>query len=73
MKKPIDQVLNEIIGIFGGFFVGHCIYVVWNRIMHPDIYAAQSAPWYTSILLWGAVTAVVLLTILIIKWLIRKK
>lgn len=73
MLKKINQILNTIIGAFIGVFIGHGIYRLWDFKSHPDLYAMQSAPWYTSILLWGIVTVVIVVIAVIIKLIIRKK
>ncbi len=73
MLKKVNQLLNTIIGAFVGVFIGHGIYVFRDFKTHPDLYAVQSAPWYTSILLYGSVTAVVLVIAMILKWIIRHK
>ena len=71
--RMFNQILNTIIGAFVGVFIGHGIYVFWDFKAHPDLYAMQSAPWYTSIIFYGIVTVVVLTAAIIIKLIIRKK
>ena len=71
--KTLNRILNTIMGAFVGVFIGHGIYVFWDFKAHPDLYAMQSAPWYTSILLYGIATAVVLVLAIIIKLIIRQK
>ena len=73
MLKKINQTLNIVIGIFTGVFLGYSIFKLYDFKTHPEIYAIQSASWYTSILLYGAVTIVVVAIILIAKYIIRKK
>lgn len=55
-----------------GVFVGHGLYIVWDYNTHPGLYAMQSAPWYTSILVYGVYAAVVLLLGIVLKLMIRK-
>ncbi len=71
--KTLNWILNIIIGTAVGVFIGHGIYVFWDYKVHPDLYAVQSAPWYTSILAAGIETAVVLVIAIIIKLIIRQK
>lgn len=71
--RRLNQIMDVILGSFLGIFVGHSIYECWNYYAHPDWYARQSAPWYSSILLYGAFTCAVLLIVLVCKWLIRRK
>ena len=58
-------------GAFVGVFIGRGIHVFWNLKARPELYAMQSAPWYTSILEYGAVTLVVLLICVVIKAIIK--
>ena len=71
--KRLNTILNTIIGAFIGVFIGHGIYVVWNFKTRPELYAMQSAPWYTSILVYGVFTVVVLLICFVIKAIIKYK
>ncbi|MBO5281984.1 MAG: hypothetical protein J6B43_02470 [Lachnospiraceae bacterium] len=71
--KKLNHILNIIIGAFGGAFIGHGIYIVWDFKTNPKLYAMQSAPWYTSILVYGVFTLVVLLVCIVIKAIIRHK
>ncbi len=70
--KRLNQFLNILIGAFVGVFIGHGIYVYWDFKTHPDLYAAWSAPWYTSILVYGAFTLVVVVVAVIAKIIIKK-
>lgn len=56
-----------------GVFIGHGIYVLWDFKTHPGLYAMQSVPWYTSILVYGVSTVVVLLICIAIKAVIKHK
>ncbi|MBD5450756.1 MAG: hypothetical protein HDR28_11565 [Lachnospiraceae bacterium] len=69
----VNSILNIIIGAFIGVFIGHGIYVFWDYKTHPDLYAMQSAPWYTSILVYGLFTIVTLIVGIMIKLIIRHK
>ena len=73
MLRKINSILNIIIGSSIGVFVGHGIYVYWDYKTHPDLYDMQSAPWYTSILVYGLFTIVVLIAGIIIKLIIRRR
>ena len=65
--KKLNKMLNIIIGAVMGVFVGRGLYVAWNFKTHPEFYAMQSAPWYTSILVDGVFTLIVLLICIVIK------
>ena len=73
MLKKLNYFLNIIIGSFIGVFIGNGIYVFWDYKTHPDLYAMQSAPWYTSIFVNGIVTLILLAVVVITKLIIRKK
>ena len=65
--KKINNFLNNFMGAFTGIFIGRSIYVIWNYKTRPELYAMQSAPWYTSILVDGVMTLVVLMICLLLK------
>lgn len=65
--KKLNHMPNIIIGSVIGAFIGRCLYIVWNFKTHPELYAMQSAPWYTSILVDGAVALAVLLICIVMK------
>ena len=71
--KKLNTTVNTTIGAFLGAFIGYGIYVVWNFKTRPELYAMQSAPWYTSILVYGAFTIVVLLICFVIKAISKRK
>ena len=71
--KKLNTIVNTTIGAFVGAFIGHGIYVVWNFKTRPELYAMQSAPWYTSIMMYGAFTIVVLLICFVIKAISKRK
>lgn len=71
--KKLNNLLNIIIGVFIGVFIGHGIYIFWDYKTHPEIYASYSAPWYTSILVYGVFTVVVVFIAAVIKLFIKKR
>ena len=73
MLKKLDSILNIVMGSFVGVFLGHGIFVFWDYKTHPGLYAMQSAPWYTSILVNGVFTAALLAVAAIIKLIVQKK
>ena len=72
MKKA-NHIVNIIMGSLMGAFVGRSLCIVWRFKTHPELYAMQSAPWYTSILVHGAFTFVILLICFVIKAVIKHK
>lgn len=73
MGNRWNQILNIATGSSVGVFAGHGIYVFWDYKTHPGLYAMQSAPWYTGILVYGIVTIAVLIAAVITKRILRKK
>lgn len=73
MLKRISQLLNIIMGTFCGVFIGYGIYVYWHYRKYPGLYQTNSAPWYTGILLYGAILLIVLAVCLVLKWIVRKR
>ena len=71
--KKWNMNLNTIIGSFFGVFIGHSMYRYFDYKKHPGLYEIQSAPWYTSIQIYGLATFVVIFIAIILKFLIKKK
>ena len=65
--------LNIIIGSFVGVFIGHSMYIFFDYKKHPGLYEIQSAPWYTSIQIYGLGAGIVIFIAIILKFLIKKK
>ena len=74
MKKTerIRQLLNIVMGSALGVFVGRTAYTCWDYAARPQLYATQSAPWYTGVLVQGAATAAVVLVVLSVKAILHK-
>lgn len=73
MLRKLNCFLNIVIGSFIGVFIGFGIYKFWHFKTYPNLYVMQSAPWYTELLLDGALVAVVVVVCIILKLIIRKK
>lgn len=73
MLKRINTILNTIIGAFIGVFIGRTIFTIWQYFKYPEMYMANSAPWYTSIIVNGLFTVAVVVIALLIKLLIKRK
>ena len=73
LYKRINAFLNCVIGAFAGVFIAESIFTYWDFKTHPKIYEVTSAPWYTSIILFGTITLAIILVALIVKFIIRKK
>lgn len=59
MHKKIIWLSNIVMGGFVGTYIGYAIYLWWDYSKNPGLYALQSSPWYTNILLYGIATAVI--------------
>ena len=55
-----------------GVFVGYSGYTFYDYKKYPDLYAMRSAPWYTEIEMLAIFTALVVVILLIIMWMIKK-
>ena len=73
MLRKLNCFLNIVIGSFIGVFIGFGIYKFWHFKTYPNLYAMQSAPWYTELLLYGSMVAVVVVVCIILKLIIWKK
>lgn len=73
MRDKINTFLNCLMGAFFGVFLARSVYTYWDYKTHPELYAVSSAPWYTTILLYGIVSSGVILTAFIAKLMIGKK
>ena len=72
MLKRINRLLTIITGTSVGVFLGHGLSIYWHHRNYPDLYRTYSAPWYTSILLYGVILLIVLAVCLIAKVILRK-
>ena len=63
--SKIRLILKTIIAAAVGYFIGKTAYVCWHYANHPEQYAAQSAPWYTSILVSALVSACIVIAALL--------
>ena len=73
MRKKINQILNIIMGSFIGIFIGSGLYKYWHFRKYPYLYAVQSAPWYTGILINGLLVLVLLAVCMIVKVILMEK
>lgn len=69
--KKIRNLCNIVMGGFTGTLIGYSLYILWDYRAHPLRYAVQSAPWYTGIVLYGALTLAVLLVCAVVKGICR--
>lgn len=73
MLRKLNYFFNIVIGSCIGVFIGFGIYKFWHFKTYPNLYAMQSAPWYTELLLDGTLVAVVAVVCIILKLVIGRK
>lgn len=71
--KKLYNILKMILWCFIGVFVGSSIYQYYDYKVHPGLYLVQSAPLYLAVMVRGIFTAVIVVVILAVMWIIRKK
>ncbi len=71
--KKWNNFLNILMGAALGAWLGRAAYLYWEYRTYPGLYAMQSAPWYTGLIIWGIVAAMVILAALLGKLFIRKR
>ena len=71
MRKQWNKVLNLIMGGAIGIFVGYALLQIRDYKTNPQIYMFNSAPWYTGILVYGAMTLGVLALCAVVKWILK--
>ena len=72
--KKWNSTLNTIMIISVAVTITRTIVdYIYLIILRPDMYAITSFPWYTTSLLYGAITLVLLLVCVVIKVIIRYK
>ena len=69
--KKVNRVLHTIMNTVVAFFICRSVFYIWDYIAHPEVYAVQSAPWYTAMLLLGIYTLFVGVVCSVIKALIK--
>lgn len=73
MLKKWNNILNIVMGSLSGVFIGRVIFVCWDYKTHPGLYAMQSAPWYTGILVSGIYTLIALAITAAVKRIVQKQ
>lgn len=73
MLEKLNYILNIVIGSLIGVFIGQGLYDFWDYRARPGLYAMQSAPWYTGILVRGVFTLAALIVAVIIKLVVRSR
>lgn len=70
--KFLYKLLKNLICATAGLFSGYALYEILFYRNHPEIYAMNSAPWYTNILVYGAAALVICLVLGAVMWILKK-
>ena len=70
MKKA-SKVLSYIIAAVIIGFLLHCAFKFWDFKSNPHLYAMQSAPWYTGILIDGCLSLGVIFICIVSKLVLK--
>ena len=76
MKKAvwltIKKILSIITGVSIGCYIGRVIWIIADYKAHPELYIANSAPWYTPIIVasifWSIVILVEVIALLFTRY-----
>lgn len=73
MKNRILKLLKVFMWVMIGVFCADTIYRIYEYKKYPELFAAQSAPWYTDIIFFGIVTVVIVALCLLLRWIVGKR
>ncbi len=71
--KQLDSFLHTLLWFAPGMFAGIARETYLDVQNHPGLYEMQSAPWYTKLLLHGAVCLIVMVAAWVLRRMIRKR
>ncbi len=71
--KQLDSFLHTLFWFAPGMFAGIALETYLDVQNHPGLYEMQSAPWYTKLLLHGAVCLTVMAAAWVLRRIIRKR
>ena len=66
MKRFLQIAMRAVIIASIVVFIGSCIYQYTDYKQHPEIYMLNSAPWYTGLLIQGAISLLIVLICIIV-------
>lgn len=55
MEEKIQKGIKVVLGLALGVFIGRSLWLRQDVMSHPELYEANSAPWYTPLLLEGGI------------------
>ena len=76
IKKPvwnsIKKALSIILGVSVCYFIVRVIWIIVDYKTHPELYLANSAPWYTPIIVasafWGTIISLEIIVLLFARY-----
>ena len=71
-KQKLYNVLKTVFWCVIGAFIGSTLYTCYDYHARPGLYALASAPWYTSIVLHGILTAIACAVLLVAMVVVKK-
>ena len=72
-KKKLYATLKTVFWCVIGGFIGPTLYTCYDYHARPGLYALASAPWYTSIVMHGILTAIAAAVLLAAMYMVKKK
>ena len=67
----VKRILNIVIGVSAGCLIGRVLWIIVDYNAHPDLYAPDSSPWYTQIIValvfWGVAILLEVLALLFVR------
>ncbi len=73
MKEKIEKVVRVVLGLGLGVFIGRSLWLWRDVSARPELYEANSAPWYTPLLIEGGVLAALILLGMLVLWLLGRR
>ncbi len=53
-------------------FSGYTAYSFWHYLTYPEVHLAESAPWYTGVILYGAIALLTIIICTLLKLILRR-
>ena len=71
--RGLQAGLTAMISCVFAAFLGYFGYSLFHYLKSPELYLVQSAPWYTGVLLYGAVALFIILPCTVLKLILYRK
>ncbi len=71
MLEKINRVLTIAIRFIISIFVVGSAYRVFHYMFYPELYMVYSAPWYTSIIIYAVISALIIMVLYVAKLIIK--